>query len=90
MRLTLLGLLPIALVLGLSSGTKLFWVYGFLYGVSLLLGGIQIRLQRRVIVDVARDGVRAWMQVAFLGLTVSGATLLALSAWKIGSLLTAI
>ena len=90
LHLTLLGILPIALVLWLSKGTTLFWVYGFLYGISLLLGGIQVRLQRRILLCVAPSEVRAWMQVAFLGLSVSGATLLALSAWTIGIRLAAI
>ena len=80
LHLTLLGILPIALVLWLSRGTKLFWVYGFLCGISLLLDGIQVRMQRRVLLCVAPGEVRAWMQVAFLGLSVSGAILLALSA----------
>lgn len=90
MRFTLLGILPIALLLWLLRGTKWFWVYGLLYGFSLLLSGMQVRIQRRVLLDVDPGEVRAWMRVAFLGFTVSGATLLVMSAWKIGIRLTAI
>jgi hypothetical protein len=84
MRLTLLGVPFMALVLLLSVRSIHFWWYGFLYGISFLLGGFQLRWQRGVLVLAAPGEVRAWMRVASLALGASGAILLALSAWQIG------
>lgn len=84
MRLALISVAFIVLVLVLSAGSIHFWWYCFLYGVGLVSDSVMLSKQRRIFVLVAPGEVRAWMQVAVVVLGVSGASLLALSAWQIG------
>ena len=84
MRLTLMSVPFIVSVLLLSARSIHFSWYGALYGVILLLGGVQLNRQRGVLLLLTPGEVRIWMRLASLALGASGAILLASSCWQLG------
>lgn len=84
MRALLAVIPPVVLVLCLSAGTPMFWVYAALYGVTIGFTGFGLSKQRTVLLLVAPLEARAWMQPVALALVGGGVILLLLSVWRLG------